>query len=297
MNGAAAAYHPVAVLRRHLGAARARVLVYHRVCNAPRERAVQYWNVAPAGFEMQLDFLLNRGYTVVTAGQIVRALTLGRRLPNKAVAITFDDGFANNYAIAYRALKSRGLSATFYVTTRFIGSDMPFPFTRVDPAISEAGASDDLIWRPLRWNELAEMRDGGMEIESHSHTHPFFSTLTPQEIDMEIEDSMRTLKGNGFHPFTFAASYSLQGDRLADLVRALKAHGIQGAFMGGVGSVRSGLDLFDLPRIPIYEADDLSAFARKIDGAYDWISPLHPLWRRLFHRPVSVEARADHGTT
>jgi peptidoglycan/xylan/chitin deacetylase (PgdA/CDA1 family) len=73
-------------------------------------------------FELVLDELLARG-APVSMDDIVAARSGSKRLPARAFAVTFDDGFRNNLAVAAPILSARRVPATFYVTSRFVTED------------------------------------------------------------------------------------------------------------------------------------------------------------------------------
>lgn len=81
----------------------------------------------------------------------------------RMVAITFDDGTASQYEHGFRELIERGMTATFFVTTDWIGS----------PGYAS-------------WDQLREMRAGGMEVQAHTKSHPFLSELGPAELAIEL---------------------------------------------------------------------------------------------------------------
>lgn len=72
--------------------------------------------VLPEDFDRQCAWL-RRHYRVVSLDEMVDALQAGRALPPKAVALTFDDGYLDNYTRAFPILQRHGLNATFYVST------------------------------------------------------------------------------------------------------------------------------------------------------------------------------------
>jgi len=100
------------------------ILRYHAVSDpATCEYADPSICVSPAGFDAHLD-LLSARYTVVPLPDAVEALRAGESLAPNAVAITFDDGYADNL-VAARLLARRGMTATFYVTAGCIESESP----------------------------------------------------------------------------------------------------------------------------------------------------------------------------
>jgi peptidoglycan/xylan/chitin deacetylase (PgdA/CDA1 family) len=88
------------------------------------------------------------------------------------VAITFDDGTAGQFEHALPALRERGMSATFFVTTDWIGS----------PGF-------------MSWDQLRELVRSGMSVQSHTKSHPFLSELGEMELRLELAESKRMLDG------------------------------------------------------------------------------------------------------
>jgi peptidoglycan/xylan/chitin deacetylase (PgdA/CDA1 family) len=86
--------------------------------------------------------------------------------PGHRIAISFDDGDLGQHARAFPALAASGMTATFFITTGWVG-------------------------RPgfVSWDGLREMRDAGMAIESHTHTHPFLSELSESALRDELQHS------------------------------------------------------------------------------------------------------------
>ncbi len=95
------------------------VLRYHSVNDDPvwaRDYVSPKIVVRPEEFDAQLAYLGER-HTVVPLSQIVSAMVAGRVPDPRWVAITFDDGYEDNYRLAYRLLRKHNMPATFYVTT------------------------------------------------------------------------------------------------------------------------------------------------------------------------------------
>jgi peptidoglycan/xylan/chitin deacetylase (PgdA/CDA1 family) len=146
------------------------VLVYHSVRATPPE-GLDRWTVTPAGFTRQLDAVVASGREPLTVGELAGGLRGDVPLPPRAVALTFDDGFADN-AEAIAELLGRGLRATLYVTTGFIGRP---------GMLSQAGLRD-----------LATLE--GLQLGAHSVTHPRLDELPAGEAAAEIGASCATLE-------------------------------------------------------------------------------------------------------
>ncbi|WP_207432101.1 polysaccharide deacetylase family protein [Sabulibacter ruber] len=107
---------------RRLFENKAMVLMYHRIA----EPTSDIWEIAvsPAHFEAQLQILKRVG-TVVPLRELAEGVK-NKRLKNNHIAITFDDGYADNYLTAKPILEKHGLPATFFVSTGNIGKEKEF---------------------------------------------------------------------------------------------------------------------------------------------------------------------------
>jgi peptidoglycan/xylan/chitin deacetylase (PgdA/CDA1 family) len=141
-------------------------LMYHDVTSgsAPASRSAGYFSVDQAVFGAQLDQLAAEGYAV-------RSLeaTLADPRPRQ-VAVTFDDGDLGQCELGFPELARRGMSATFFVTTNWVGQ----------PGYAS-------------WAKLREMRAAGMSIQSHTRSHPFLSELAPGMVEDELRGSREAL--------------------------------------------------------------------------------------------------------
>lgn len=147
------------------------VLMYHHVSPSPG-----LVTVSPENFRAQMQDLANAGWHTVGSAELADFLA-GGSLPVRSVAITFDDGYLDNYIHAFPVLREFGLHATIFVVTGWL-SDGParkfpdavaLPDHRACKAAIAAGRADDVM---LRWSEIGEMLAGGaVEVHSHTHTH------------------------------------------------------------------------------------------------------------------------------
>jgi peptidoglycan/xylan/chitin deacetylase (PgdA/CDA1 family) len=143
------------------------ILLYHGLGSPARDR----YAVAPARFAEHMDAVLASGRRPLAISPLATTLPL----PADAVAVTFDDGTADFYEHAWPALRERGLPATLYVTSGLVGS-------------RHEG-------RPmLSWEQLAELRDGGIEIGAHGQRHLALDTLPIDHAARELVNSRLELQ-------------------------------------------------------------------------------------------------------
>jgi len=147
------------------------VLMYHHVSPVPG-----LVTVSPQNFRSQMRALAEAGWNTVTADEIAGFLT-GQLLPAKSVAITFDDGYLDNYLHAFPALREFGLRATIFAVTGWLGDGQPRKAGENQGAANHsackaaiaAGRADEVV---LRWSEVEDMlAAGAVGLHSHTHTH------------------------------------------------------------------------------------------------------------------------------
>ena len=130
------------------------ILLYHHISYTVENDAM----VSPARFEEQMKALADSGYTAVTSDDVINYIEKGTELPEKAIMITFDDGYMSNYEYAYPILKKYGLKATIFAVGETYGKDT-YPETDVK------------IYPHLGDKERQEMENSGVvEIQSHTYS-------------------------------------------------------------------------------------------------------------------------------
>lgn len=112
------------------------IFLFHGVIRENRSRVRNYTrkHLLLDEFVAVLRDLMAAG-SPVSMPEIVAASRGEANLPQRAFAITFDDGFANNATVAAPALDTLGLAATFYVTTRFVDENRPSWIDRIECAV------------------------------------------------------------------------------------------------------------------------------------------------------------------
>ena len=213
------------------------VLMYHRVDpEVPHDAVGRDLTVEPAAFEAQLRYLRERGIRTLTAAELIAALRRGER-PEKAVVLTFDDGYEDAASIALPLLRKYGQHATFYISAGFIGTP-----------------------RHVTWSEMREMRAAGMEVACHGTQHRDLATLDRAGQMSEAGHCLSAFARylSGWKPQTYAYPAGKYDAITLELMPAL---GVVAAFTEVPGTVRNLLRPYELPRRRIRHDDGVERFA------------------------------------
>lgn len=128
-------------VRRLAPSRHAAILRYHAICGPEGHRyADPSICITPAAFRRHVDYLAT-AYRVLPLPEIATTLRAGRTLPPNAIAITFDDGYADNLAAA-RTLHEYGLTATFYLTAGCLAGGAAFWLAELRSLIAAVPSPD-----------------------------------------------------------------------------------------------------------------------------------------------------------
>lgn len=211
------------------------VVVFHRV---HEDRDVYGLSIDLRTFKEYCEFF-QRHFKVIPLGEFVAKLERGEPL-NRHLAITFDDGYRDNFDNAVPVLEKLALPATFFVVTQWIGSN-------VVPWWDEHGT------RPwMTWDQVRELRRRGFEIGSHTRTHLDLGSVTGPVALKEIVGSRLELEERleqGIELFAYPyGGFQHMADSNRELV---KAAGFRCCCSCYGGVILHGDDPFDLHRIAI----------------------------------------------
>lgn len=184
------------------------ILNYHRVGHPPKTARYRGMYVTPRILGWHIRLLKMLGYEFVTVSEGLR-----RGASQKLVALTFDDGYCDNFTAGFPVLNQQQVPATVYVVTGDIGkSNVIWP---------EAGdkVSSDL----MSWDELRKLEQSGWEIGSHAadHVHLAKRSLDEQKklITQSWADITREL---GHAPYSFAYPYGSYNSDTLKILQDLK---------------------------------------------------------------------------
>lgn len=185
------------------------ILEYHKVTNNPLEISDVY-NVPPAEFAAQLDYLQQKGYTTITLQDFMRVLHGKGTLPDKPIILTFDDGYEDNYTEMLPILEAHNMKAVVYVITNEIGK----------PGY-------------LSLEQIKDMQKRGVEIGSHTADHLSLKMLDDALRRYEIRDSKIFMEWSGLETI-YSFSYP-NGDYSPEILDILKSEEYLSAVTGDVG--------------------------------------------------------------
>ena len=230
------------------------ILGYHNVDRPPSGIALPRLYVDPDRFERQLWMLKRLGLRGVSVSMGLDRLA-GRR-NDRVVVLTFDDGYADNLLYAAPMLNAYGFSATCYIVSNHIGQHNQW----------DADALG--VRKPLMTTaQIESWLAAGMEIGSHTCSHPNLSGLDEQAALRELDDSRRILGAQfGVKVRHFCYPYGRFSKSTTELVR-------RAGYMSAV-TTRRGLaseqdDLYQLPRASIHGHQGAFKFLLKVATRYE----------------------------
>jgi peptidoglycan/xylan/chitin deacetylase (PgdA/CDA1 family) len=107
---------------------------------------------------------------------------------DKAVILTFDDGYKSQYTNAKPILDKYGYKATFYIVCNYVGN----------------GDGQDHPNARMSWEDITALSNEGYDIGSHSMSHPNLDLLSEKGMEYEIGGSKQCLLDQGINPISFA---------------------------------------------------------------------------------------------
>jgi peptidoglycan/xylan/chitin deacetylase (PgdA/CDA1 family) len=226
----------------------ATVLCYH-IVEAP---AAPRMHIDRETFRQHLRYLEMTGYNVVPLRHVYEYVN-GKRasLPKNAVVITIDDGWRSTYTEAFPELQKRKFPFTVFIYPNIIGKTA----------------------NALSWSQIREMAAAGVDIQSHTLTHPYLTRRKHRSMSddqyaawlrHELAESRRILEKESGKKVQFLA-YPY-GDYDASVSAAATKAGYLAALTCDFGRVKKGSDLFRMRRFVIDDKMDFAAF-RKYLGA------------------------------
>jgi len=225
------------------------ILMYHLVDQSFAETKL---SVSPSSFARQMEFLNKHKYNVVSIEELIGLLKQNKSIQPKTVAITFDDGYENNYTSAFPLLKKYKLPATIFMVIDNIGKKG--------------------FLNPAQINEMIE--SGLVSIGSHTMSHAHLpSLLDKTRLRNEIFESKKALEGITGQKKTLF-SYPVGGFN-EEIRQMVKDAGYLGACATSPGKGYPKNDTYALKRVRISRtSDNLFVFLIEASGYYTFIKEI-----------------------
>ncbi len=208
------------------------IFIYHKV----GDNRTPSTNVSIKKFKEQMEYLKANGYNVISLKKLVGLLKKKEKLPKKCVVLTFDDGYRSIYKNAFPIIKHYHYKITVFLPTEAIEKHYPDYLTM---------------------KQIEEMRKYGADFESHSYSHPRFTSPPKPMTKKEYENWIRSdltksieffKKRFGYKPFAFAIPY---GDYNKTVISIAKSLGFQAILTQDATALNRFTPLWLLPREPI----------------------------------------------
>ena len=158
------------------------LLGHHKIGPLPPHGWASWYYVPTETFAAQLRWLREHGYAYLDLKTFLNGLDRPETLPAKSVLITFDDGYRSLLHHGLPEMEAVGCPGVVFVPTSYIGKTNTF---------DDGKEPEEAI---CSWEELAELEQRGIAVQSHGLTHRPFSTLSPEELDAEIGTSKQRIE-------------------------------------------------------------------------------------------------------
>ncbi len=230
------------------------ILMYHSIESMPKSTSMRSLHVPPKRFRLQMWILKVLGYKALSLKEL-KPYLIGEK-SGKVVGLTFDDGYKNNLTNALPILKKYNFSATCFIVTDHIGSSNLWDRKKGIIQMPLMNIDDINIWL-----------DSGMDIGSHTQTHPDLTSLSQKELMLEVSECKAYLEKQFKTKIEFFCyPFGIYNESICEIV---KESGYFSALTMIRGRVNLKSDKFRLPRIPINHHTLPHLFLTKILTSYE----------------------------
>lgn len=208
-----------------------KVLTYHNVDTPPKQAKFKTLYVKPSKFERQMGTL--------------------KTLNKTDTLITFDDGYKDFLENAFPVIKKYNLKATVFIVTDLVGSFNVWDYQKLN-----------IKKYLMDWKDIEYISKGGVEIGSHTLTHPFLTKIDKKQAKREIEHSKKKIEDKiGMEVKSFCYPY---GDYDQDIKSLVIEAGYSYGFTTVDGSSNFEEDRFEIKRITVFGNMLLPKFLLKV---------------------------------
>jgi peptidoglycan/xylan/chitin deacetylase (PgdA/CDA1 family) len=217
------------------------IMMYHYVDDTPPPAGpyADGLTVRTKDFRAEMEYLVENDYHTVSLADVYLAMAGEKQLPEKPVALTFDDGGIDNYKVAFPLLKEYGLTGTFFVITGSVGKE-----------------------GQMSWEQLREMAAQGMSIQSHTVSHPDLRGVSASRLKSELVDSRKAIADAIGEP-SYVLSYP-SGAYDGKVIEATRAAGYVMAVATDKGREGDPAAVYEMKRRRVQAFLPLTTFAKLV---------------------------------
>ncbi len=226
-----------------------RVLMYHKVSASEND----FLTVTVEQITKQLVWLQER-YNFITLRDLMQYIDNKKALPTKALLITFDDGYLNNYTLAYPIFKRLKIPFSIFLIGDFIGRTI------------EHDGQEQIF---LNSNQLLEMRDF-VQYGYHSNSHTNLMAINSELWETEVANCVKTFKNLPIEiepawAYTYGGFPKKNFKHFQYLKKIFADQGIHSAFrIGNRINKKELIDPYAIERLDIRGDDSFFKFKLKV---------------------------------
>ena len=197
-----------------------------------------------------MNYLKKHNYKVLKLSSLVDCLESKQDLPQKAIILTFDDGYVDNYLNVWPILKKYDFPATIFLTVNLIGKKLNNAQKKPLPI--------------LGWPQIEKMHKSGLiDFQSHGASHINLDLLAEYQIKSEILESKQIIEHKLKKECNiFAYPRGLFNENIIEILRGI---GFKAALTINSGLVDESDDLFQLKRNSINKETSMPEFKNKLN--------------------------------
>lgn len=246
------------------------VLCYHSINDTPY---IECDPLPVANFERHIRHL-KENYNIISVDDLVDGIFGNKVLPDRPVAITFDDGYVDNFTNAYPIIQKYSIPVTFFLATRFVSGKIRL--------VSDPG------WEAVNWKQVNYMLKNGsglISVGAHTRNHCIVSNVSSDQLHYEIYGSRDDIiTQTNIKPSTFAFPNGQATDISKIAIETIKSAGFNAAFSTIWSTRHSPKSKWCISRIMVSGDDDVDELDQKLNGEYDYLFYWHnlkPLFKKV----------------
>lgn len=228
------------------------IVLYHRVLKENFKESVVGIYITEKKFEEHLSYLKEKQFNTLTFFDVSKAIKGEKTLSEKNIILTFDDGYEDNYSIAFPLLKKYNSLAVIYLVTGC--KNNAWDNSKKEPTADLMSES-----------QIKEMHKYGIEFGAHTQKHVNLIKVPLDRMKGEIENSRKDLTQMGIEVKSFAYPYGECNDEVKKVV---KAAGFEFGVATDSGPLNILEDLYQIRRQIIFSHTSFIQFKKKISRWY-----------------------------